>query len=415
MFRNTQFRRVSGLSRSLFLAFLALFVAGSFFAGLAVGAWKIGPYNGLEAAWRWLSGTEKTQSLPDELRVVEEESFAGFDWEKDVLLDAFATSKVIDGPLYYGPIEDVSGIRAANMSLFVPVETFENAYEEVSFETWDQLPGGPETLPVVRVTYNFAGDTREAFAYGKIPVSCSDGGGLGSLIVPGSGENQSSTIYLGDSENYHYGVMDRLPSEGSSSRYVLIKPNEDFLAFHNGSGQKLRLEYILDWQLNRGGSYSVSYMLDSLAFTKALKQCFSETAVVGISQGGAAAMLISLQAEPSAVVVASGHSFLFRSVLPSSPTQIRGVPGYYALFREDVLWRQLDESRSKWLFSWGLLEPGIYGEEARGGPTYSLLGMLPNVTVCGHLNPHAEGHSFPEFDIIVSPETGRVEGVECRM
>ena len=71
--------------------------------------------------------------------------------------------------------------------------------------------------------------------------------------------------------------------------YTFIKPNEDFLAWHDGNGKKLSGDFIWNWHLNREGSYSVSYLVQSLAFTKWMKGCFKKTLIAGLSQGGAAA------------------------------------------------------------------------------------------------------------------------------
>ena len=65
--------------------------------------------------------------------------------------------------------------------------------------------------------------------------------------------------------------MDALRQAGVLQIYTLIKPNEDILAWHDGQGHKVHGNYIWNWHLNRAGSYSVSYLVQSLAFAKWMK------------------------------------------------------------------------------------------------------------------------------------------------
>lgn len=289
----------------------------------------------------------------------------GFDWEADLLESAFASNPSIDGELYYPPITNAQEIREANIRAFVETEGFENAFEEIEVVATEQLELPSRSLPVVRVIYTYRKEIREAFSYGNMPNLCD--GGRGSMVIPGSGDNQSSAIFTGDPENYQHGILDAVSEESPDSRFIFIKQNHDFLAWHNGGGKKMHGNYVFAWHLNRGGSYSASYLVDALAFTKWMQSCFQETAVLGLSQGGAATLLVSLQSRPTYAVVASGHSLVFAQLLNSGANQIVGVPGYFDLFREEVFVDKLKESSTSWLFTWGKAEPRIYGLEAGGG------------------------------------------------
>lgn len=269
----------------------------------------------------------------------------GFDYEADLLKSAFASNPSIDGELYYAPITNTQKIREANIRAFVETEGFENAFEEIEVVATEQLELPSRSLPVVRVTYTYRKEIREAFSYGNMPNLCD--GGRGSMVIPGSGDNQSSAIFTGDPENYHHGILDAVSEESPDSRFIFIKQNHDFLAWHNGGGKKLHGNYVFAWHLNQGGSYSASYLVDALAFTKWMQSCFQETAVLGLSQGGAASLLVSLQAQPTYAVVASGHSVLFRKADGSGQNQIIGVPGRFDLFREDHLLGALDQTTVK--------------------------------------------------------------------
>jgi hypothetical protein len=186
------------------------------------------------------------------------------------LLEEAFTDPVIDTDLYYPPINDLEGIRKANERIFMFREGFDSAFEKLEVTGVDQLDRSKGMLPVIRVRYRYQERQFEAFAYGNLPIA-SDSPKLGSLIIPGSGINQSFYIAQHDLNNYHSGFIDLLNQKGFNT-YILIKPNESLLAIHNGHLKKLNGGCIWNWQLNRGGSYSVSYIVASLAIMKWMKK-----------------------------------------------------------------------------------------------------------------------------------------------
>ena len=131
----------------------------------------------------------------------------------------------------------------------------------------------------------------------------------------------------------------------------MIKANEDYLAWHDGDGGKLTGEFIWNWHLNREGSYSVSYLVQSLALTKWLKGCSEEVILAGLSQGSAAVMLNALQSYPRAAIVASGVSLITSDTEWSGHNQIISVPGYAELYEEDNLLSALERTPTQWFFS----------------------------------------------------------------
>jgi len=173
--------------------------------------------------------------------------------------------------------------------------------------------------------------------------------------------------------------------------FTLIKPNEDFLAWHDGKGKKISGDFIWNWHLNREGSYSVSYLVESLAFTKWMQDCFERTLIAGLSQGGAAAMLNALQSKPDRAIVASGLSVINDLAEWSGHNQLIGVPGYAALSMSDHLVDRLKQSPTQWFFSWGKQEMGTYKIEASEQRTADVISHLPNVVTV----IHDEGHVFP--------------------
>jgi len=246
-------------------------------------------------------------------------------------------------------------------------------------------------MKAVRVDFSYRGTPYSALAYGELPRSC--GHGSGALVIPGSGDNQATAVVSRRTDNYHFGVMDALDPVGQT--FVLVKPNEDALAWHDGRGSKLTGDMIWNYHVNRGGSYSVSYLVQSLAFVKWMKSCFAQTVVAGVSQGGGATLLNALQSSPNAAVVAAGHSLLFDQIEYAGHNQLLNVPGYAGLSKSATLLKALGDSPTRWLFAWGRADNDYYGVEAATGYTAGVIGPLPNVDI----SIHDGGHVFPVADM----------------
>lgn len=272
-------------------------------------------------------------------------------------------------------------------------DDFEQAYDNiVQLEVKTILLNDGKTS-VVKLDFIYYRDTLDTYAYGRIPNF--DNAKIGALIIPGSGHNQSEGIALNDSLNYHYGIMDALAFK-QANVFTMIKPNEDILAWHNGQGKKLNGNYIWNWQVNHEGSYSVSYLVQSLAWIKWLKTRYKRTIVVGLSQGGAATMLNALQSKPDIAILSSGHSCVGELALGNGHDQLLAVPGYGKLFLLDTLVAKLKVIPTQWLFTWGKKEEGLYRLEAEKGYTANPVDHLDNV-VCVF---HEGGHEFPKKEII---------------
>ena len=182
---------------------VASFVFGSFSYGVGVGLYQWAPFSTLQTIKQGLH-----QSLPV--------PSAGYQGELELLQYAF-TDPVNESDLYYAAITNLAGIREANERIFMLREGFETAYEELSVTAVDQLNRPQSAHPVVRVTFEYQGNQHEAFAYGVKPMDCSLT--RASLIIPGSGLNQSNGIASGSLENYHFGILDALNEGGV--RYLL--------------------------------------------------------------------------------------------------------------------------------------------------------------------------------------------------
>lgn len=189
--------------------------------------------------------------------------------------------------------------------------------------------------------------------------------------------------------------------------FTLIKPNEDFLAWHDGTGKKLSGDFIWNWHLNREGSYSLSYLAYSLAFTKWMQDCFDRTLVAGLSQGGAAAMLNALQSEPSLTSIASGSSVINDLAEWSGHSQLISVLGYGALSSPEYLVDRLKQSPTQLFFSWGKREIGAYRIEAEEQRMAKVIRVRPNATTA----VHDEGHILPIEAIVTFLERNSFEKI----
>lgn len=358
-------------------------IGGIFFAyGLGVGHYRWPPFGLIYEA-----KTTVTQSLRASSPITE---YLG---EQELLQYAF-TDPLSETDLYYPPITSLEGIRDANQRIFMLRNDFETAYRDLVVLGAQQVVRPVGVQPVVKVNFRHQGRDYEAFAYGHLPASC-DSRTTASLIIPGSGLNQSLVIVTNDTANYHHGILEALDERGGET-FILIKPNEDFLAWHDGKGKKLSGDFIWNWHLNRDGSYSVSYIVKSLAFTKWMQGCYSQSIVAGLSQGGAAAFMNAIQSRPDIAVVSSGTSVLNSlAEWSGAGTQLHAVPGFGKLSSKDYLFEQLGSSKTQWFFSWGRAETGTYKIEAEERITAKVIEELPNVTVV----IHDGGHIFPLVDI----------------
>ena len=76
------------------------------------------------------------------------------------------------------------------------------------------------------------------------------------------------TTFTRNDKNYQCNIDDIVVNFGDV--FILVKPNEDFLAIHNGESKIKESEFV-NHLLNSGGSYTAYYMLQGLALSKYLE------------------------------------------------------------------------------------------------------------------------------------------------
>ena len=364
---------MSGTKRSLLASFAGLAVGSVFLTGGFCSGTETGPaFPGAEGV-----GVHDSQAQHSPISSNDHRG------EEDILRSAF-TDSLMPGEQIYPPISSLDGIYEANKSLMLPVEHFFDAYEKLEILNASQLVLDQGSTKVLKLTYQLADRQYHAYAY------CPDdltGTKMAALIIPGSGLNVSFPVYKKDRSSYCFSII---PALGNScDNYVLIKPNEDCLAFHNGK-KKLHLNYFVNWLLENGSSYSAHYITGSLAVTKYLQERYDKVVVAGLSQGGRAALLSSLQSQPDAAIIASGFTILRQKVQAAAHNQII-IPGLRNRFGFDAIRSRIQKSPTRYLFTYGQKEHGTYKMEAEERLTEKFLSGCPNV----ECKSHSGGHIFP--------------------
>lgn len=310
-----------------------------------------------------------------------------------LLLDPLFTDRLAPVPMRLPRIETIDDLSSQLSDLFFPVDRFEDAYQGMVIA--GHARGCLDTLrcnyEIFSVDYTIEGRRHTSYAYYKWAQERPSANA--AVIIPGSGSNQSTAIYCGYPDNYQYDIAGIVGTHWDM--YVCVKPNEDFLALNNGVG-KLSYDYIVTHLANLGGSYSCRYIADTLAMVKYLRNSYDKVAVIGLSQGGQAALYNSLQSQPDGAIIASGYSVLQESMQAGSIGQMM-IPGMRAYLDNEHIRDGLGASDTEYLFTWGRDESGIYGVEAWYRCTRSYFSGLSNVTCVSH----GGGHIFPVETISV--------------
>ena len=287
------------------------------------------------------------------------------------------TDPLSETELVLPPSLSIKEVSARVEELFFPVNDFWSAYDELDVHE--------VTSKSERLFLDYSIGNR---AYRTACLSqCTAPANPVALIIPGSGHNQSRAIFNREAGNYHGAIYQQLA--GSHEPYIYVKPNEDFLAIHNGL-RKLHSDFYLNQLLNRGGSYSARYLVDLMAWTKFWQSSGRDVHLYGCSQGGTAALYVALQAEPASTTIAAGYSPLNQELLWSGPGQIV-IPGLEQHYPISTMRAKLSKLATRFHFTVGKKDWGTFQLDGARGLTKQQFAGLSNVTV----SRHPEGHTFP--------------------
>lgn len=188
------------------------------------------------------------------------------------------------------------------------------------------------------------------------------------LIIPGSDNNQTSQIMLGNGyHNNNCYVKNQLRQSGDV--YVLCKPLEDYRAVR-WNGFKLNSadystpgpsSYMYNYLLAQGKPYAVNYLIESLALLKMMKSKYDRVIVSGCSLGGYSALLAGLESPVDGVICSSGFSVLFESTPWVQQELFQNVDSLVYQYTTSVVKTKIDQSPSKkFLFSFADGDNYIY-------------------------------------------------------
>ena len=296
------------------------------------------------------------------------------------------------GRLIYPALRTIDDLYLRNNEIFVNKKIFSKAYNNIELGV-TKTYYADSNLPIIGVQYNLNNKKYEAFAYGRVLRECGNTDVVSALIIPGSGDNQSSGIFLNEENNYHYGIINAL--DDVSNILVQIKPNEDARNFHDGSGRYLNGDFIYNWHLTMGGSYSASYLVEAMALTKYIKSCSHKSIVAGLSQGGTATLHVALQSNPDFAIVSSGYSILSEKINWAGFDQLMGIPGSELLETQNGFIDAIRNSPTQYFFTWGKKENMSYRSEAINRNTTIIMKNVANF----HSVHHEQGHIFPSIEI----------------
>lgn len=300
---------------------------------------------------------------------------------QEEIMDILFTDPVRGNKFYYNEITSIAEVDSLYGILFpFSADELIGSYDDVETTNNEFLADS-----LMSITFSLNGKESRAFNYfqkGRKSFTA-------FLIIPGSGHNQSTTVYNYEPgyHNFHFPISEYLQLYGDV--YTYIKPNEDILALRH-EDHKINSFGIYPHLINKGTQYSANYLIQAISTVKELKSQYDNVVVMGVSQGGSAALIVSLITEPLASIIASGYSILLDDAYFAGENQVV-FEGYFDHFNKDSVKHKIGNMSTEYLFSWGKEEDPYYNYENKSLLTYNFLEETGRVTYAvNHL-----GHAFP--------------------
>lgn len=247
--------------------------------------------------------------------------------------------------------ETFNDIINFNNSFFINLNDFYNIKNKIYIEDMKFKQN------YVTLNYTISDKDYEAYAY-HIEIPKNKDSKKCLLVIPGSGLNQSTEIINRNEINYHYGIID---SFDDFKKYIYIKPNEDIYALVGSNNKKLSYDFITNFHLLNGGSYSASYISQILAFLIHFDNICQKVVIMGISQGGEAALIASLMHEPDFSIIISGI-YINYDLSWKSFKQI-DIPNLINFYTDKI--SKSSNNKNYFYFIWGEKENLFYSNEAK--------------------------------------------------
>lgn len=153
------------------------------------------------------------------------------DLTQELLDDYFTAPLTKLVKLRYPPVTDIETLYKRINAYKVTTDHFEIAYHRI------KLLNSFIENHILHLVYEYENKIDTAFAYYK-PALIKNDKKVGVNVIPGSRRNQSSGMYYNQKNNIQQNMDDIAQHYGDV--YILVKPNEDFLAIHNGKKNYLK-------------------------------------------------------------------------------------------------------------------------------------------------------------------------------
>ncbi len=381
--RQSRSRPSRNVVRFLRAATLLALIPAVFAYGVGVGVFQWFPYSALQTIYQTaVDGTVETAVDGTVERYPYRDGYEVPDGE----LLRFAFTNELSLPVLREPATSLEDILEFNKSIHTPIELFFEAPDHIELLGARQLDMD-DHAPILVVDFLFGGHERRAYAYGALETRYE----ASVLMIPGSGENKARRIVSSDHEAYHCCLYDAFVG---FDRFVQIKPNEGIRAVHDGEGRLHEdLDLFINWHLNRGSSYSSAYIVEAVALAQFLSERSEGLALVGLSQGGIAALLSALLEPPDVLIVASGYSTIASELVEWAGHVQVITPGVEQLLSPSAV---VDGIGFPALFTYGLQERGLYRIEAETGRTCTALARNDLI----ECSIHDGGHEFSVEEVV---------------
>lgn len=174
------------------------------------------------------------------------------------------------------------------------------------------------------------------------------------LIVPGTGINASYDVIRG------LGYHNQLCQITNNCRnygdvYTFVKPNEEFRAIH-WNNKKLN-EYIVSYLITQNTFYGTNYLVEMIAMIKYLKSNYDKVFLMGLSEGGYAALLCTMYSQPDAALISGGYSINFDTCTTETGILYTRFDSLVYQYDKVNVKDKISQSSTQYLFTWGDGDP----------------------------------------------------------
>lgn len=255
--------------------------------------------------------------------------------------------------------------------------------------------------PLVNIDFTLNGKNSKAYSF-LFPHDSTTQSESAYVVFTGGGNNETS--YLVQGIGYHnmlcY-VTNNLRLSGDV--YAYMKPNEDARAIYWNDG-KLNNAYVLSYLDSVKHQFGLNYLVEMIATIKYLKTKYCKVVVLGLSEGGYAALLASMITPADGVVVSGGYSTGFDTAWASYSILQQRFDSLVFRYNRDTIKSKIAANNTKYLFTWGDGD-GVNLMQGEHDSSYTQIFLNDTIHCSYYYN--FSNHTFPDCQAI-DQFTGRV-------